>query len=338
MKDFFVKYNLFIIVLIVYVFFHFYTPYFSTSFNLLTLAREGAELGIICIAVTLVLILGRLDISVGSIMAVSAMIMILGFKSFEIHWIILIFVCIFFGFIVGLVNGFLSAVVGIPSFIATLGTLIMLRGLLQWAAATKWMRDAQFMFSEDEGFLFIGNGDLLGIIPLSLFVMIIIFILVFLTLNFTKIGTSIYAIGGNFQSALRAGIRVKIIEIGVFALVGICSAIAGIFLASRLDSVTYQTGQYLEFQVLIAVILGGTSIAGGIGNIWGTILGIALIAILNNGMVMMAIDRDIQDIIIAIFLLFALFTDKYLHNIKSQNSNKWKFADMYLLKNFFGKK
>ena len=109
MKDFLIKYNLFIIVLIVYLFFHFYTPFFSTSFNLLTLAREGAELGIICIAVTLVLILGRLDISVGSIMAVSAMIMILGFKSFEISWIILIFVCIFFGFIVGSINGILSA-------------------------------------------------------------------------------------------------------------------------------------------------------------------------------------------------------------------------------------
>ena len=338
MKDFIIKYNLFIIVLFVYLFFHFYTPFFSTSFNLLTLAREGAELGIICIAVTLVLILGRLDISVGAIMAVSAMIMILGFKSFEISWILLIFICIFFGFIVGLINGFLSAVIGIPSFIATLGTLIMLRGLLQWAAATKWMRDAQFMFSEDEGFLFIGNGDIFGLIPLSLFVMILIFIIVYFILNFTRIGTSIYAIGGNFQSALRAGVRVKLIEIGVFAVAGICSAIAGIFLASRLDSVTYQTGQYLEFQVLIAVILGGTSIAGGIGTISGTILGIALIAILNNGMVMMAVDRDIQDIIIAIFLLFALFTDKYLHNIKTQGNKEWKIADMYLLKKIIKKK
>ena len=338
MKDFIIKYNLFIIVLFVYLFFHFYTPFFSTSFNLLTLAREGAELGIICIAVTLVLILGRLDISVGAIMAVSAMIMILGFKSFEISWVLLIFICIFFGFIVGLINGFLSAVIGIPSFIATLGTLIMLRGLLQWAAATKWMRDAQFMFSEDEGFLFIGNGDIFGLIPLSLFVMILIFIIVYFILNFTRIGTSIYAIGGNFQSALRAGVRVKLIEIGVFSVAGICSAIAGIFLASRLDSVTYQTGQYLEFQVLIAVILGGTSIAGGIGTISGTILGIALIAILNNGMVMMAVDRDIQDIIIAIFLLFALFTDKYLHNIKTQGNKEWKIADMYLLKKIMKKK
>ena len=338
MKDFIIKYNLFIIVLFVYLFFHFYTPFFSTSFNLLTLAREGAELGIICIAVTLVLILGRLDISVGAIMAVSAMIMILGFKSFEISWILLIFICIFFGFIVGLINGFLSAVIGIPSFIATLGTLIMLRGLLQWAAATKWMRDAQFMLSEDEGFLFIGNGDIFGLIPLSLFVMILIFIIVYFILNFTRIGTSIYAIGGNFQSALRAGVRVKLIEIGVFSVAGICSAIAGIFLASRLDSVTYQTGQYLEFQVLIAVILGGTSIAGGIGTISGTILGIALIAILNNGMVMMAVDRDIQDIIIAIFLLFALFTDKYLHNIKTQGNKEWKIADMYLLKKIIKKK
>ena len=105
-----------------------------------------------------------------------------------------------------------------------------------------------------------------------------------------------------------------------------------------MDSVTYQTGQYLEFQVLIAVILGGTSIAGGIGTISGTILGIALSAILNNGMVMMAVDRDIQDIIIAIFLLFALFTDKYLHNIKTQGNKEWKIADMYLLKKIIKKK
>lgn len=338
MRNFLVRYNLFIIVVVVYVFFHLTTPFFSSSFNLLTLAREGAELGIICIAVTLVLILGRLDISVGSTMAVSAMIMIIGFKTFEIHWGLLIFLCIFFGFVVGLINGYLSAIIGIPSFIATLGTLILLRGLLQWAAATDWIREANYIFSEDENFLFIGNGDLFGLIPLSLFAMIIIFILTLLFLNFTKIGTSIYALGGNFQSALRAGIRVKLIEIGVFAFTGICAAISGIFLASRLDSVTYQTGQYLEFQVLIAVILGGTSIAGGIGNIWGTILGIALIAILNNGMVMMAVDRDVQDIIIAIFLLFALFADNYLHNLKSDKNQKWQIADFHLLKNFFGKK
>ena len=117
MKNFLVKYNLFIIVLIVYIFFHFSTPFFSTSFNLLTLEREGAELGIICIAVTLVLILGRLDISVGSTMAVSAMIMIIGFKTFEIHWGFLIILCILFGFLVGLINGYLSAIIGIPSFI-----------------------------------------------------------------------------------------------------------------------------------------------------------------------------------------------------------------------------
>ena len=338
MRNFLVRYNLFIIVVVVYIFFHLTTPFFSSSFNLLTLAREGAELGIICIAVTLVLILGRLDISVGSTMAVSAMIMIIGFKTFEIHWVLLIFLCIFFGFVVGLINGYLSAIIGIPSFIATLGTLILLRGLLQWAAATDWIREANYIFSEDENFLFIGNGDLFGLIPLSLFAMIIIFILTLLFLNFTKIGTSIYALGGNFQSALRAGIRVKLIEIGVFAFTGICAAISGIFLASRLDSVTYQTGQYLEFQVLIAVILGGTSIAGGIGNIWGTILGIALIAILNNGMVMMAVDRDVQDIIIAIFLLFALFADNYLHNLKSDKNQKWQIADFQLLKNFFGKK
>ena len=198
---------------------------------------------------------------------------------------------------------------------------------MQWAASTEWMRDANSTFSTDPAFQFIGGGDVGGAVPLSVVLLAILFALVLFVLHYTKIGVGIYAFGGNFQAATRAGIRVKLIEVGVFAFSGMCAATAGILLASRLDSVTYQTGQYLEFQVLIAVILGGTSIAGGVGTIWGTIIGISLIAFLNNGMVMTATDRDVQDIVVALFLLFALFTDRLLHKL-SGREKAWKMADL----------
>ena len=327
MLHYLLRNQLLLILLCVFLYFHFSSPYFATGFNLITLGREGAELGIICIGVTLVLILGRLDISVGSVMAVSALIMIIGYKTLQIHWGYLLPICLVFGLLVGAFNGVLTAIIGVPSFIATLGTLIILRGLMQWASSTEWMREANSTFSTDPAFQFIGGGDVGSTIPLSVLLLALIFVAVLFILKFTKIGVSIYAFGGNFQAATRAGIRVKIIEVGVFTFSGLCAAIAGILLASRLDSVTYHTGQYLEFQVLIAVILGGTSIAGGVGSIWGTILGIGLIAILTNGMVMTATDRDVQDIVLALFLLFALFLDRIMHKL-THRAGAWKMDDL----------
>lgn len=322
-----IRNQLLLILLGVFLYFHFASPFFATGFNLITLGREGAEFGLICIGVTLVMILGRLDISVGSVMAVSALIMIIGYKTLEIHWGYLIPVCLLFGLLIGTINGLLTALIGVPSFIATLGTLIILRGLMQWAASTEWMREANSVFSTDQAFQFIGGGDVGGVVPLSVVLLAILFAAVLFVLRYTRIGTAIYAFGGNFQAATRAGIRIKLIEVGVFAFSGVCAALAGILLASRLDSVTYQTGQYLEFQVLIAVILGGTSIAGGVGTIWGTILGISLIAILNNGMVMTATDRDVQDIVVALFLLFALFSDRLTYRLRG-GTGTWKMADL----------
>ncbi len=330
------RHQLLLIVVGLFVYFHFASPYFSTTFNLVTLAREGAEFGIICIGVTLVLILGRLDISVGSVMAVSALIMIIGFKTLQIHWGYMVPVCLLFGLLVGAFNGLLTTHLGVPSFIATLGTLIILRGLMQWASSTEMMREANSIFSTDPGFQFIGSGDVGGVVPLSVVLLALIFVAVLLVLRFTKIGTGIYAFGGNPQAAKRAGVRVKVIEIGIFAFSGVCAAIAGILLASRLDSVTYQTGLYLEFPVLIAVILGGTSTAGGVGSIWGTVLGISLISILNNGMVMTAIDRDIQEIVVALFLLFSLFFDRLTHKLSNQKK-AWKLGDIDRVLNLFGK-
>jgi ribose transport system permease protein len=319
------------ILVAVFLVFSFSSEYFTSPLNLMTLGREGAEVGIICLAVTLILIIGRLDISVGAVMAVSALIMIIGYKAFSIHWGYLIPACLAFGLVIGLINGALVSLVGVPSFIATLGMLIILRGIMQWAAATEEMRAANSIFSDDPVFQFIGGGDVGGVIPLSVVILLVLLGATLWLLKATRLGVAIYAFGGNFQAAMRAGLRVRLIEIGVFTLSGLCASIAGILLASRLDSVTYQTGQFLEFHVLIAVILGGTSIAGGVGSVWGTVLGVGLIAMLSNGMVMLAMDRDLQDIIVALFLLFALFMDKVMHRF-SGRATPWRIADLGLIR------
>ena len=274
--------------------------------------RESAELGIVCIGATLVLLIGRLDLSVGAVLAISALIVIVGFKVIGLPWPFLVAVAVLFGLAAGAFNGVLTAVVGIPSFIATLGTLIILRGVLQWATATAVLREANSIFTDNPSFRFVGNGLVLGA-PVSLWLLGLLFVIVLLALRVTRLGTAIYAIGGNIQAATRAGLPIRRLEIGVFALAGVCSALAGVLLASRLDSVSFQTGQYLEFKVLVAVILGGTSVAGGQGGVWGTLLGVAFVGILNNGMVMLTIDRDIQDVVVGLFLVMALIVDRWLN-------------------------
>lgn len=324
---FLLKNQLAVLAVLAFVFFALVSPFFASAFNLQNLAREGAELGIVCVGATLVLLLGRLDISVGAVLGMSALIVILGCKAFALPLPLLVVVVLLFGAGIGAINGVLSSVVGIPSFIATLISLVILRGVMQWASSTEIMRTANSAVSTDRVFLAIGNGVFAGI-PTSVLVLAVLFAATILVLRFTRIGTSIYALGGNFQAALRAGLRVTALEIGVFAFAGFCSALAGIFLASRLDSVTYQTGQYLEFYVLIAVILGGTSIAGGVGGVWGTLLGVAFIGILNNGMVMLTVDRDYQDVVIAAFLVFALVGDQYL-NRRGETARRWQLADLW---------
>jgi ribose/xylose/arabinose/galactoside ABC-type transport system permease subunit len=321
------RHHLLVAVVAVFLLFAWASPFFASSFNLLNLLRESAELGIVCLGATLVLLIGRLDLSVGAVMAISALLMIVGFKALGLPWPLLIPVALLFGLVVGAINGVFTAVIGVPSFIATLGMLVILRGILQWATATETMRAANSTFTTDVSFLFIGNGLALGL-PVSFFVFSAFFLVLVVLLKATRIGTAIYAMGGNIQAALRAGIRVRALEIGVFAFAGFLSAVAGVLLASRLDSVSFQTGQYLEFTVLIAVILGGTSIAGGIGGVWGTLLGTALVGILANGMVMLAIDRDVQDIVLACFLVTALLIDRYLHR-NGLAQRRWRITELW---------
>lgn len=321
------RHHLLVAVVAIFALFAWASPFFASTFNLLNLLRESSELGIVCLGATLVLLIGRLDLSVGAVMAMSALLVIVGFKTLDLPWPLLIPVALLFGLAMGAINGVFTALIGVPSFIATLGMLVILRGILQWATATETMRAANTTFSTDASFQFIGNGLVLGL-PVSLFVFVAFFLALLILLKVTRIGTAVYAVGGNIQAAMRAGIRVRALEIGVFAFAGLCSAVAGVLLASRLDSVSFQTGQYIEFTVLIAVILGGTSIAGGIGGVWGTLLGTALVGILASGMVMLAVDRDVQDIVVACFLITALLVDRYLHRNSAAQSG-WHLADLW---------
>lgn len=308
------RHHLLLVVVALFAWFATASPFFASRFNLLNLLRESAELGIVCLGATLVLLIGRLDLSVGAVLAGAALIVIVGFKAWGLPWPAMVALALAFGFAVGTLNGLLTAVLGVPSFIATLGTLVILRGIVQWATATETVRTANSRFTTDPAFQFLGTGTVGGV-PLSLILFAALFAVLAALMNLTRIGTALYALGGNPEAARRAGIRVTAAEIGVFAFAGLAAAAAGVLVASRLDSVSFQTGQYLEFTVLIAVIVGGTSIAGGIGGVFGTLYGVALVGILNNGMVMLAVDRDRQDIVLALFLIAALLLDRHLHRI-----------------------
>jgi ribose/xylose/arabinose/galactoside ABC-type transport system permease subunit len=306
------RHHLLLIVVGLFLYFSYHLPFFASWFNILNLLRESGELGIICLGATLVVLIGRLDLSVGALLAASALIVIVGFKVWELAYLMVILLAILFGLLAGALNGVLTTICKVPSFIATLGSLVIFRGIVQWATATEAVRGANGRFTTDPEFLFPGSGLVAGV-PFSVCLFMGIFVCLVVLTKFTRVGTAIYAMGGNREAARRAGIQVNAIEICIFSFAGMCAATAGVLLASRLDSVSFQTGQYLEFTVLIAVIVGGTSITGGIGGVVGTLYGIGLVGVLNNGMVMMAIDRDSQDVVLALFLIGALLLDRYLN-------------------------
>jgi ribose transport system permease protein len=319
----FLRHHLLLVVAGLFLYFSSFLPFFSSSFNLLNLLRESSELGLVCLGATLVVLIGRLDLSVGAVLAASALIVIVGFKAWGLPYSAMVVLALLFGLVVGALNGILTTVVGVPSFIATLGTLVILRGVVQWATATETVRSANSQFTTDPVFQFPGSGMVAGV-PFSVVLFAAALVLLAVLMNLTRIGTAIYAMGGNPEAARRAGIRVRATEICVFAFAGLCAATAGVMVSSRLDSVSFQTGQYLEFTVLIAVIVGGTSIAGGIGGVVGTLYGVGLVGVLNNGMVMMLVDRDRQDIVLALFLIGALLLDRYVHRTLRRQTSRSK--------------
>ncbi|RUY68760.1 ABC transporter permease, partial [Mesorhizobium sp. M7A.F.Ca.CA.001.09.2.1] len=298
--------GVFIALLVLCLFLSFATDGFLTSLNLLNVGRQISLLGIMAVGMTFVLIAGEVDLSVGSTYAFSGlatgMLIIAG-------WALLpaIGVGLMTGVAIGLINGVLSTYGRLPSLIATLGMLSIVRGaaliLTNGQPVTVNARNGALP-DVLQTFSFIGQGYLFTIIPMQLVFFVIVAVLAWIVLSFSNFGFRVYAVGGSAKAARVSGISVNKVKISAFILMGVLAAVAGILgLAFLPSSQAGRTGLGLELDVIAATIVGGASLSGGEGTILGTILGVLIIGVMRNGLVLLGVSPFVQELMIGLVII-----------------------------------
>jgi ribose/xylose/arabinose/galactoside ABC-type transport system permease subunit len=263
-------------------------PIFLSSGNLLNILNQTALVTIMACGVGLVIITGEIDLSVGSVLALSGVSAALFMQGITQNWFLGALAGIIVGALVGLVNGVLTARFLIPSFLVTLGTLSVARGIALIVTGT-----SPVLVTDPTFWAVFAEATVLGI-PIPIVWTIVVIAITWLLLHFGIIGRRIYATGGNLSAAKFSGINTRAVKIFVFVFSGALAGLAGVIIAARGHAIRPDVASGIELDVLAAVILGGTSLFGGKGKIYGIILGSLIIGILNNGLVLMGIDPSIQ--------------------------------------------
>ena len=283
-------------------------PHFLTARNALNVLQQVSFLGIIALGMTLVILAAEIDISVGSAMALhSALLGVLSGRFDWPLWLAVVLVLIL-GTVIGMGAGFIRAAFNVPSFIVTLGLLSALSG------AALWMTNASPIAITDPTFAFFGSGRVFGVVPFPLIVFISLVIVFWFISTRTTFGRSVYAVGGNPEAARIAGISLTRVRVAVFASTGLLAAISGVLFSSLIGSGNGALGQGAEFQVIAAVIVGGTSLYGGRGSIIGTLLGVLFIGILTNGMVLLNVNQYGQKVAHGMIILVAVLASEGLRS------------------------
>jgi len=279
------------------------TSNFFTVNNLLTVALQTAYICILAIAETYVIITSGIDLSVGSILAVSGVVCgKLLLAGFGIPLSILVGILI--GGLCGAVNGLAISKMGIAPFIATLGMMSIGRGV------ANVITDSLPVSGLPEDFFFIGGGTVFGILPVPVIIMLLVAMLFAFILNKTAFGRFIFALGSNEDAARLSGINIGLTTIGVYTVSGLLSGLVGIMLAARLVSAQAQAGLGYELDAIAASIIGGVSPMGGSGTILGTIIGAFIMGVLRNGLNLLNVNAFWQQIAIGAVIIVAVYIDK----------------------------
>lgn len=276
-------------------------PNFMSTANQFNILRDAAFVGIIAWGMTLVLVAAEIDISVGANAAFSGIVLakfIVGGVPIPLAVVLVLAI----GLAIGVGAGVLRAVFDIPAFIVTLALWLGLRGLAQVIS------NAVPVVIPDLSFQRFGAGNLLGV-PVPGVIMFVLFAVFVFVSRRTVFGRSVYAVGGNPEAAKLSGIPVTRIRISVFAITGVLAALAGILFASRLGSGNSAAATGLEFDVIAAVVVGGTSLFGGRGTMVGTLLGVLFIGALTNGLVLQGVDPFMQNVVRGLVILVAVFVN-----------------------------
>lgn len=290
--------GLIVAIAVLYVFLSFFAPNFMTTANQLNILRDTAFVGIIAWGMTLVLISGEIDISVGPHVAFAGVVLAL-LARHGLPLALAALLVLLLGILIGAFTGVLRAYFDVPSFIVTLALWLALRGIAQV------MSDAVPIVIMDFGFQRLGAGWLFGI-PIPAIIMLVLFVVFSFVASRTVFGRSVYAIGGNAEAARLSAIPVARYRVMVFAIIGVLAALTGILTASRLGSGNSGAASGLEFDIIAAVVVGGTSLFGGRGTMLGTLLGVIFIAALVNGLVLLGVDPFAQGIVRGFVILAAV--------------------------------
>ncbi|MGL4052937.1 ABC transporter permease [Staphylococcus haemolyticus] len=279
-------------------------PSFLDLSNLLNLLRQISINGLIAFGMTFIILTGGIDLSVGSILALSSAFIALMITS-GVDPIIALIIGVLIGFVLGAVNGLLVTKGNMAPFIATLATMTIFRGL------TLVITDGNPITNLGDSYLFqlFGKGYFIGI-PVPAVTMIIVFVILLIILQKTTFGRHTYAIGGNEVAAKISGIKVNKIKILIYGISGLMSALAGGILTSRLNSAQPTAGTSYELDAIAAVVLGGTSLTGGKGRIVGTLIGVLIIGVLNNGLNLLGVSSFYQQVVKGVVILIAVLIDR----------------------------
>ena len=300
--------GIFVILMTLFILSSIFVRGFFSPNNLTNVLRQIAVVTILALGATYVIILGHINVSYGSCVA------LIGCLTCKIMVLtgnlpLALAVGLALGMLIGIINGTVITRFRIPAFIMTLAITTIARGIVLL------FTDARPITGMNSEFKFIGQGSL-GFIPVSVLVMITLFAVSWILLNKTAFGRHLFATGGNEHAAIASGVKTKSIVRKAFLFDGLMTAVAGILLMSRLNSGQPAAGVGYEFDAITAVVVGGTSLAGGSGSVVGTIIGAVIVGILNNCLNLLNVNAYIQQITKGIIILFAVIVDMLSKRIR----------------------
>jgi len=292
-------------LLVLFLFYSFFATNFFSGRNFLNILRQVSITGTMAVGVTLVILLGEIDLSIATVMAFSGMI-VSGLSLGQFWGLppLPVGICILITLLVGVAVGYLSGVanakLGIPGFMATLSMMYICEGLMLL------LTGGYPIFGLPSALTYWGSGYIFGVIPIIIIVFALVFVIGFVLLKFTVYGRNVYAIGGNPEASRLAGINVSKNKIMSFIICAVLSSLAGVLMVGRIGSGQITAGEGLQMQPIAAAVLGGASLLGGKGNMLGTLLGVLIMGVLVNGLNIMGAGSEIQKLTTGIVLFAAV--------------------------------
>ncbi|WP_322797474.1 ABC transporter permease [Thermoflexus sp.] len=282
------------------------TPKFLTATNLQITSRYLVEVGLVAIPMTMIILIRGIDISVGSMVALSTIVLGFSWNVYQIPMPLAVLLALGVATFCGFLNGIAITRLRVPDLVVTLSTLAIYRGIAEGLGG-----GGRVYLYEDPLMRFLGEGQILGI-PVGLWIFLPAVAAAGVMLDRSAWGRSLYAIGHNETAARFAGMRVDRIRLLAYTLSGLASGLSAIFLAGRLGTARATAGLGLEFEVITAVVVGGTAISGGEGSIWGSFLGVVMVTALRNGLNLIGVPSPIQAMIIGVLLILTVLVNENL--------------------------